>query len=403
MASRYSPIYFFSYFFKKESNQFFTSIAIRYLAIGMVLIFEPIYIYHYFNSSIPLTVLFFAVIQGLCAIFLPFAGRIMSKLGFGKSILASHFFFFGYYLSLFYIYSSFFFIPLAIFFNVLGRIFFWPSFHTDFTRFSSEEKRGVEVSKKNLSMMIPAIIGPFIGGLIVAGYGYPTLFISTLLLLLASSIPLLISKEKHEIYTDSYVGAWRRIFKKKNRQTTLALASVGVETSVNFYIWPIFMSVLSITYFSMGGITSFALFVSALFAYYMGRLVDLAKREKLLTIGSTLTSIAWILKYFVYNSFTAFLAQSIYKLFRTSAAIPFQAVFYQESSAQKDEADEFIIYREIVLNFSRFAFLIFLSILFLFINKINYSFFLAALFSLGMMFFNKEARREDRKRLKSEK
>ncbi len=398
MPNRYFPFYFFSHFLKKESNQFFTSIAIRYLAIGMVLIFEPIYIYHFFNDSISLTLLFFAVTQGFYAVFLPFAGKIMSKLGFDKSILFSHFFFFGYYISLFYIYSSFMLIPLAIFFNVMGRLFFWPSFHTDFTRFSKEENRGKDVSKKNLSVMVPAIIGPFIGGWVIAEYGYPTLFISVLLLLLASAIPLFLGKRNYEVYTDTYVSAWRRVFKKKNRKTTLALASAGMETSVNVYIWPIFMSILAITYFSMGGITSFALFVSAAFTYYIGRLVDLAKREKLLVVGSVMTSVSWILKYFVFNPFTAFLAHSIYRLFRTSASIPFQAIFYQEASSQKDEADEFIVYREITLNFFRFLFLTFLAVAFLFIKKVNIAFLLAAALSFGFMFFNDEARKEDRQR-----
>ena len=389
MPSFYTPFYFLHYFLKKEANQFFLSISIRSLALGMILIFEPIYIYFYFEKSVSLTLLFFGAIYGLYGILVVFGGKIMAKIGFNWSMLISHFFFFGYYFLLNFIYYSALFVPLAIFIKVIGMMFFWPSFHTNFARFSKKDHRGMEVGKKNIVTLIPTVLSPAIGGFILADFGYPTLFVAVLVVLLASAIPLFFNKAKHEIYTDTYRGAWRRIFKKENRKFSLAFASTGFEGLINIYIWPLFMAILAIGYVSMGAITSFAIFISVLFTLYMGKVSDTVNRPKLLNIGSLLTSISWLLKYFVVTPFTAFLAHIFYKVCRTSAAVPFQTFFYEKAALKNSEADEFIIYREIVLNITRLFSLIFLAGLFLIFPKINLGFILAAFVSLGFMFLSK--------------
>lgn len=385
MPMHYSPIYFLHYFLKREASQFFASVAIRYLALGMVLIFEPIYLYLYFEKSLPSTLLFFGVIHGLYAILVVYGGKIMAKVGLKHSMLFSHFFFFGYYLCLFFLYRSFLFIPLAIILKVLGMTLFWPAFHTDFARFSEKDHRGMEVGKMNIAMLVPVVVSPIIGGWILTAFNYPVLFMVVLIILFASAIPLFLSKEIHEIYTDSYKKAWSRILKKGNRKTSLAFAFNGMEVAMNAYLWPIFMFILAIQYSVMGGITSFALGFSALFTLYMGKMTDTINRPRLLNIGSFLTSVAWIIKYFVVTPFGAFLSHTLYRISRTTAGIPFQTLFYEKAALKGEETDEFIIYREIIINISRFFLFLVLAIFFFFVPKINIAFIIAAIFSLGFM------------------
>jgi len=389
MPSHYSPIYFFHYLLKREATQFFTSIAIRSLALGMILIFEPIYLYFYLEKSLSSTLLFFGIIHGLYGLIVVYGGKLMTKIGLKHCMLFSHFFFFGYYLSLFFLYQSFWLLPLAIILRSFGMMLFWPAFHTDFTRFSEKDHRGMEVGRMNIAMWAPAIISPLIGGWILTVFDYPVLFISVLLVLLASAIPLFLSKEIHEIYTDSYEKAWRRIFRKENWRISLAFAANGLEVSINSYLWPLFMTILAIQYSVMGGITSFALGLSALFTLYMGKITDRINKSKLLNIGSFLTAASWVIKYFVATSFAAFLAHALYGVLRTTAGIPFQTILYERAALKGTEADEFIIYREIVLNISRCFLFILLAGLFLIVPKVNLAFILAAIFSLGFMFLGK--------------
>lgn len=385
MPIHYSPIYFLHYLLKREATQFFTSLAIRYLALGMILIFEPIYLYLYFGKSLTFTLLFFGTIHGLYGISAVYGGKIMAKIGLKHSMLFSHFFFLGYYICLFFLYQSFILIPLAIILKVLGMNLFWPAFHTDFARFSEKGHRGIEVGKMNIAILTPVIISPIIGGWVLTVFNYPVLFTLVMLVLLASAIPLFLSREIHEIYTDSYEKAWSRIFKKENIKTSLAFAFNGMEVAINFYLWPLFMAILAIQYSVMGGITSFALGFSALFILYMGKITDTVNRSRLLNIGSVLTSVAWVIKFFVVTPFSVFLSHTLYRICRSAAGIPFQTILYEKAALKGTEADEFIIYREIILNISRFFLFLFLAIFFFFVPKVNIAFIIAAIFSLGFM------------------
>lgn len=386
MPLHFSFDYFFHYFLKREATQFFTSIAIRSLALGMVLIFEPIYIYNYFEKSLFLTLLFLGVGYGLYAVLVVYGGKIMAKIGLRKTMLFSHFFFFTYYLALFFLYDFFWLVPLAIILKAISLTLFWPAFHTDFVRFSEKGVQGRAVGKLNIVYLAPTIISPFIGGAILSLSGYPALFAAVLVLLLASSIPMFLSKEVHIVYADSYRKAWGRIFKKENYKNSLAFFSEGVEFGVVLYLWPLFMFTLAITYSTMGGIVTLALGISALFTLYMGRMSDsFTNRVWFLNVGSFLTSISWIIKYFVITPFDAFLAHTLYKICRTSASIPFQTFFYKQASLKGPEADEFIVYREIIVNLARFLSFSLFAVIFLFFPQINIAFIVAAVISLGFM------------------
>lgn len=387
MPFHFSPIHFLHYVLKREASQFFTSMAIRYLALGMVLIFEPIYLYLYFGKSISFTLLFFAAIHGTYGVLAVFGGKIMARIGPKHNMLSSNFFFFSYFLCLFFLYQSFLFAPLAIILKAIGMALFWPAFHTDFCRFSEKSYQGAAVGKMNVVCLAPTIVSPIIGGWILATSGYPALFATVSVVLFASAIPLFLSKEVHTVYTDSYLSSWSRIFKKANRRLSLAIASCGMEWGVNIVLWPIFMSILAIGYGTMGGITTFAIAISGLFALYIGKLSDrLMSRIKFLNIGSVLTSISWVIKIFVASPFAAFLAHTLYRVCRITATIPFETFIYKRASMKGAEMDEFLVYRSMLFNLTQALFFFLLAIFFFFVSKINLSFIIAAIISLGFMF-----------------
>ena len=389
------PLFHFSlpniqYFLKRNLTLLFLSLAIRTFATGMVVIFEPIYLYLFFDKSISLTLLFLGAAHGLYGLLAVYGGKAIAKFGLRNCIFVSHLLFFGYFLFLYLLPGAPWLIALALPLKALGMTFFWPAFHTDFVRFSQKKRKGLEVGKLQAVRIVPVIAAPLIGGWLVAEFGYPVLFVVVLITLLVSVLPLFLSKEKQENYTDSYEKAWLRVFKRENRSTSFALAAAGIEIGINRYIWPIFLAVLAISYLDIGGLSSFALAVSVLFALYLGRVADSSRRFNLLKIGSLLTSLAWVLKFFVRTPLDALLAQSLYKPFRTSALIPFSAIFYEKAAARKDDADEFIIYREIILNLSRFFFFLLLAVLFVFLPQINITFIFAALLSLAFVLLGRK-------------
>lgn len=173
---------------------------------------------------------------------------------------------------------------------------------------------------------LPGILAPSIGGIIIVFLGYPILFIIVLCVLFASAIPLFLSKEIHQIYTDSYLKAYRRLFKPQNKYHNIAFAASGMEGEINAYLWPLFLAISAIGYISIGGIATVGSLVALFFILYIGRITDKISKIKLLNLGSILTSGAWIGKFFVINPISAFLAHSFYQFSRITASIPFEAI-----------------------------------------------------------------------------
>ncbi|MDZ4231625.1 MAG: MFS transporter, partial [Candidatus Pacearchaeota archaeon] len=378
---------YLEYFLKRDVTKLYLSVAIRNLALGMVLLFEPIYIYLYFGESLPLARLFFAAMFGLFGFLAPFGGRLMAKIGTTKSILLSLLFYFGYYLSLFFFPVSFLFVPLSLLLITAGMLLFWPAFHTDFARFSSEQRRGREVGRLNVISLIPLIVSPALGGWVLASFGYPVLFIVVLVVLLASSLPLFYCKETHEAYEDSYKKAWKRAWRRENRGTTAGFAFAGLEHIIYFLFWPLFLFVLAVHFDSIGAIASLALVASSLFMLYVGRVSDTQDRSWLLNIGALWTSVSWVLKFFVTTAFDALLAHTLYRISLAAANIPFQTFFYEKAASKGPEADEFVVHREIIVNVSRFFLLSLLALVFFLFPSlpVHGMFLVAAVFALGLM------------------
>jgi MFS family permease len=382
----------FYYFLHQDMTKLYITVAIRNLAVGMISIFTPIYMYQYFGNSLPLLFIYFGSMFGLFGVLAVPSGMLMSKIGSAKIMLLSSLFLIFYYVSLFSLDYSNLLLPVTIVTAALGMSLFWPAFHTDFTLVSSREKRGREASRVNIAMLVPTILSPLIGGVLLSLFGFHVLFAVVSVVLIASATPLFYRRERRVAYTDSMHTAWARMLKKQNWKTSVGLLSDSYELGVvHFYIWPLFLYLISIDFSAMGGIASFALVASSLFMLYAGRISDTQDRPWLLNIGSVWTSIAWILKYFVHTPFSALLAQTIYRISRAAATVPFRTFFFEKAADKGLEMDEYIVYREIITNISRLFFFFILAVIYYVYPSlpIQATFIAAAVASLGLMFMGK--------------
>jgi len=379
----------FNYTLNRELTELYASIAIRNFTLGLVAIFEPIYIFLYFSQNLSSTLLYFGAISLLFGLLAPFAGKIITKIGVKHSILLSIPFLFLYYLGLWQIavLGSFFFVLVLL--RVGYNTLYWTAFHIDFARYSESKSRGKQLSYRHVVAALSAAASPLIGGIVLLKFGYPILFAAVLILLFVSVVPLFLSKEIHERYKDSFLKAFKEMFQKKYRGKVITFFAEGGEPIAQIIIWPIFLYILAVSYSAIGMISSVSLFVGVIFAVYLGRLVDSARRERLLAIGSWLNALAWPIKMFVQTPFDAFLANTLHKFTRLTAYMPLGALFYDWTGRRDVNRDRFIILREMVLNISRGLILFIYAAIFLFTNNIALAFPLAGAFSLLLVFFTK--------------
>ena len=84
----------------RELTELYASMAIRNFALSLIVIFEPIYLYLFFERSLPHTLIYFglaALVTGLAA---PFGAKIVARIGIKHTMLLSVPFIFIYYIGL---------------------------------------------------------------------------------------------------------------------------------------------------------------------------------------------------------------------------------------------------------------------------------------------------------------
>lgn len=379
------------YSLNRELTELYASIALRRFTAGLIGIFIPIYIFLYFSQDISKTLLYFGSISLLYGLLSPMAGKVVTKIGIKHSMLFSLPFLFLYYLGLWQIESlgSFFFLLIGA--AVIHNVFYWSAFHIDFARFSERENRSKQLSYRHTIIALSAAASPLVGGVILASFGFPILFTIVLAMLFSSSFPLFLSREVHETYTDSFQKTYKELIQKKYRNKIIAFAGEGVEVSIQILIWPIFLYMLSISYSSIGLISSISLFLGVFFALYLGRIIDKIGHARLLSLGSLLNALTWPMKMFVVTPVDAFLVNTVHQFTRLTAQMPLATLFYDWSARDDTNRDRFIILREMSVNISRGVMLFSLAAVFLVIDNIAIAFPVAAIFSLLFLFFTKKS------------
>lgn len=340
----------------RELNELYASIAIRSFALAMISIFIPIYLLK-LNYSLPSVLLFYAILNGVHALFVVPVAKISSKFGFKHAILFSIplliiFYILLHTLKLYYWPLSL----LAVIFGISNSLF-WIGYHTDFSKFSKIKYRGEEISFAKIFSSISHIAGPLIGGLIIAFTGFEFLFVIVSLLLAVSAIPLFFSKDIHEPINFSV----KQIFTDQKAKDYLAFVGHGIESGVGAIIWPIFIffSILN-SFTTLGLVTSLSLFFSLIFVFVIGKFSDI-KRRLVLKIGALFNALIWGIKTLVKTSLHVFVIDSFYGLTKATISIPFDALSYDK--ANKSNIVEFIMFREIIIQVGRV--ILFISMIFI--------------------------------------
>lgn len=346
---------YYHFFRNRELNEIYTSLSIRAFALSMISVFVPIYLLQ-LGYSLTSVLIFYVVLNGIHALFVIPAAKISSRFGFKHSILFSIPLLIIFFLLLFtikiYDWPLYF---LAIIFG-LNNSLFWIGYHVDFSKFSKKKHRGEEVGFARIFSSFFSMIGPLIGGVILAFISFKFLFIVVSLLLFVSVIPLFYSKDIH----DPINFSTKRIFTDQKLKNYFSFFGYGVETGIAFIIWPIFIffSILN-DFTSLGFIITISSISSLIFVFFIGKFSD-KKRRLVLKIGAFFNAIIWGLKTFAKTFMHVFILDFFHGMTRTAISVPFDALSYDK--ANESDIVEFIIFRETIIQVGRV--ILFISMMF---------------------------------------
>lgn len=334
-----------------QVKELFQSTAILDFATASVMLFEPVYL-RQAGLSIEQILLFFLVLYVAYFLLLPLGGRICRKNGYEHSILYSSPFLILYYLSLFAIPFSRFFIISAIVSLVIQKILYWPGYHANFATWGSADERGREISNRAVISSVASTLAPVFGGLVVAFFGFKSLFGVVAGLILLSNVPLLRTPELFIPKSFAYTGAMKRIFDPAKRRQLFGFMGFGEEL-IALVLWPIFISLMVPNFVLFGAVISLSMLTTVLVTLYIGRLADEGSRHVLIRTGVVYASASWLIRPLIVGGFGVFLMDAFYRVTKNTMAVPMMAVVYDEGKG--DGIMESVVFFEMALSLGKIA------------------------------------------------
>jgi len=263
----------------------------------------------------------------------------------------------------------------------MGNAFYFIPFHAFFTRFSDKNKIGTQFSNYVSLGKISGLFGPLVGAFIAVVFGFTSLFYVAILFIIISTYPLIKLENVKPTTKLSFSGV--KNLTKKNKRYFLGTIADDIKSEVEGIIWPIFIYVTLGSLISVGFINLAVASGSILFTLFIGRFYDKKDKYFFLKLGGLLYAIVWFARIYFEGQVSLYALSLIAGFLVIMIDIPFNAIFYEKASGEKD-SDEFIVFREIPTLIGR-SFLWILMILL--INKFVVAFILAGLASLIFVFF----------------
>src|SRR3989338_10725119 len=262
---------------KHELSELYVMMALRALAMSLVGIFVPVYLY-ILGYGVLSIILFFMAVSATHALLCPVSAKVSSKVGVKHGMLFGFLLYFIYYVSLAMLADNsrlFFFVAAAL---GAAQAMFWVPFHAFFPVFTDKKKRGEEIALLQIFLSTVSVVAPFIGGLIILFFGFDTLFSAGLAVLMAAALPLFATRDVRFPFTSFRADGF-------HRKVAVSLFS-GSSAWANEIFWPLFAFMIVGSAAVLGGIVAFATLVAFVAIWIVGKLCDNGHRKGALELGS---------------------------------------------------------------------------------------------------------------------
>ncbi len=375
------------HYFNNHLSQGFTALfsgrMMMFMGNGILGLFLPIFLLTKFNYNIGYVFSYYLIGHFIYAAALPWAAKILNKVGLRRSLRLSVFFNAAVYGCFFLLdYNFWLFIILSVVLLTFYRVTFWHPFNTDFAKFTDSGDRGKEVSLIWAAQSFLSVVLPVLSGALIVRWGFDFLFIIAITLFLSAFIPFMALPRTKEKFSWGYKETVQKFFSKRNKKLIIANMANGAENAVAIIIWPIFIwQLLDGNFFQVGVISSLIVLVAVILQLMAGKCADTFDKRNMIRWGSVFYALGWLVKVFVLTSFQIFLAGAYHNLTKIFKDTPFDTLNYELMADRGHYVDEYTVLKEMAVNLGKVLILLF-AILVALNFGINWTFVLAALASL---------------------
>lgn len=335
---------------KRQIRELFISTTLVNLALGMVTLFEPIYLYK-IGYDLKQIMIFYLITYACYFFLMPLGGKFARRRGYESGILIGTFLYIVFYITLFLIIKQPLLFYIAPFIYAWQKTFYWPAYHADFAHFADRQEEGREVSIMSAASSLVYIIGPVLAGFIISQWGYGVLFITASIIFLVSNIATLSTKEKFQPANFSYRAVYKDLFSRTNRQALWAYIGFGEELIV-LVVWPVFISIVIADVFNLGIVVTLATLVTTIVTVYIGKLSDNKNKRKILSLGSYIYSLSWFFRIFIINTVGVFFVDTLSKLGKNIISVPLIALTYEKAKDVRKKEQNSVMNRIVFFEMS---------------------------------------------------
>lgn len=341
---------------------------------GVVGIFQVIFLFEKFDSSVSAVALVYALMFILTLVFTPLSAMLIASIGMKRMMMFAMPFAFLIILSmLLWDHNPILALVGFVFSLVIYKALYWVPYHVDFAKFTDKKTRGRQMSVLLAVSAAIGVITPVVGGFVIMSVGFNSLFVISLGILIFAIAPLFFIDNKKERYSYGYFETFSELLHKKNRPLLLGYFGDGAQTGVTAIVWPIFIFLLlKGEFFVVGVVSSLTILLIMTIRFFVGDLLDRWNKKRVLAIGSILNTTGWIAKLFIETGFQVFAFDAYHKMGRAVNRISVDATTYDQAADNGHYVDEFTVLKEVSVSIGKVAMLTLIAAVVLFFDlKVN--------------------------------
>lgn len=369
-----------------ELSELYASMLLRSLALSLIGLFVPIYLYklgYTITEILGFFTVFFLVRIPVDIVVAFIVGRIGPKHCIALSTLGN----IVYLVMLLTISDLHWPLYALAAVGTLTNSLFFIAFHTDFSKVKHSEHGGKELSYLMILEKIGGVLGPLIGGLLATFTDAKYTIVLAITVFAASLVPLLATKEVVRVHQHV---TFKGLPLKKHWRHFTSYACFDAENTISVLLWTFYISLVVFTtgtYAKIGAIAALTTALSIIVANMVGKRVDKKQGKKLRNRSVVINAVIHGLRPFVITPFGAIAISLANDPVTIMYRMPFIKQFYDTADSLPGYRIAFIAASESIAAILRFLVWGAMFVLSLYIDPITAikcGFFTAVIFSLGI-------------------
>ena len=228
---------------------------------------------------------------------------------------------------------------------------YWIPYHIFFLRKvgKGHSKFGKRTSLRFFLVRIASAIAPAAGGLIIANYGFSTLFAVSISLLVVAALPIAFVVHDWQHKKHNMVKVIKRyLLNPRLSRLTIGYMGQGAEEIIYLSFWSLLLLFVLKDFTSIGYLNSLSFLISSVGVLIIGRFIDKKGTKGIHSLGSTINTLLYIPRIFLSNATLFFSLDMVDRFLSGTYALPIMSLSYQK--AKRLGGSDFLIYRELTLH-----------------------------------------------------